>query len=93
MAIFTTFPSLLAIEILGNGPFRSLKVDFAFVNRKNKYLNFLSKFNKYFTRRILDTNSYLKFKIAKKGYWKNPKHYIIANNTLKCLRFCASKSV
>lgn len=36
MAIFTTFPSLLAIEILGNGRFRSLKVDFAFFNRKKK---------------------------------------------------------
>ncbi len=37
MAIFTTFPSLLAIEILGNGRFRSLKVDFAFFNRKKKF--------------------------------------------------------
>ncbi len=35
MEIFTTFPSLSTMEILGNGLFRSLKVDFAFVNRKN----------------------------------------------------------
>jgi hypothetical protein len=70
MEIFTTFPSLLTMEILGNGLFRSLKVDFAFVNRKKNYLNFFSKFNKYFMRRIPVTNSCFKFKITKKGLLK-----------------------
>jgi hypothetical protein len=88
MAIFTTFPSLLAIKILGNGLLKSLKVDFAFFNRKKRYLNFFVKI-----QQIFFTISCFKFKIAKKGYWKTPKHCIIANNTLRCLRFCASRSV
>jgi hypothetical protein len=67
MEIFTTFSSLLAMEILGNGLFGSLKVEFAFVNRKKNYLNFWLKFNKYFMRRILVTNSCFKFKITIKG--------------------------
>jgi hypothetical protein len=61
----------LAIEILGNGFFKSLKVDFAFVNRKKRNLNFLLKFNKYFTKRIHVTNSCFKFKIAKQGLLEN----------------------
>jgi hypothetical protein len=36
MEIFITFPSLLAMEILGNGLFICLRVDFAFVNRKKE---------------------------------------------------------
>lgn len=67
MENFTTFSSLLAMEILGNGLFRSLKVDFAFVNRKKNYLNYLLKFNKYFMGRVPVTNSCFKFKIAIKG--------------------------
>jgi hypothetical protein len=67
MEIFIIFSSFSAMEILGNGVFRSLTVDFAFVNRKKKYLNYFLKFKKYFMRRVLVTNSCFKFKIAIKG--------------------------
>jgi len=36
MEIFITFPSLSAMEILGNGFLISLRVDFAFVNKKKE---------------------------------------------------------
>ncbi len=40
MEIFITFPSLSAMENLGNGLFIFLRVDFAFVNKKKEIWKF-----------------------------------------------------